>query len=67
MDLTISVDEKLVARARRNAEAMGTSLNRLLIDAIQKLADAEESESITRKNKERAGRAHSGGWGYASD
>ena len=38
MNLTLSVDEELVQRARRRAEALGTSVNQLVREYLEQLA-----------------------------
>lgn len=41
-NLTLSVDEKTIARARRAAEVMGKSLNQLVREHIERLAGAHQ-------------------------
>ena len=44
-NLTLSVDEKTIGRARDAAQAMGTSLNQLVRDHIERLSGAEQREA----------------------
>ena len=44
-NLTLSVDEKTVERARDAALAMGTSLNQLIRDHIERIAGAAQREN----------------------
>ena len=44
MNITFSVDEKTVARARKRAEAMGRSLNQVIREYLQKLAGSDDPE-----------------------
>ncbi len=44
MNVTLSIDEQTVARARKKAEAMGKSLNQLIRDYLQKLAGGDDPE-----------------------
>ena len=41
-NLTLSVDEKMMARARIAAQAMGTSVNQLVREQIERLAGADQ-------------------------
>ncbi len=42
MNITLSVDEKTVTRARERADAMGRSLNQVIREYLQKLAGADD-------------------------
>ena len=44
-NLTLSVDEKTIGRARDAAQAMGTSLNQLVRDHIERLSGADQREA----------------------
>jgi uncharacterized protein DUF6364 len=66
MNLTLSVDEQLVERARKVARAMGKSLNELVREYLRNLAgdddakrDMEELRVLSRRGKGR-----SGGWRF---
>jgi uncharacterized protein DUF6364 len=61
MNLTLSVDEQLVERARKVARAMGKSLNQLLREYLRNLAgdedakrDMEELRALSRRGKGRS-------------
>jgi hypothetical protein len=66
MNLTLSVDERLVKEARRVASAMGKSLNQLLRDYLEELTamhDAEaDVEEMRRLSSEGQGRSK--GWRF---
>jgi hypothetical protein len=66
MNVTLSVDDEIVRRARRQAEAMGTSVNQLVRDYLEVLAgksdphaDAAEFERLSR-----LARGNSRGWKF---
>jgi Family of unknown function (DUF6364) len=66
MNITLSVDDEVVHRARRRAEAIGTSINQLVRDYLEQLAgktdpnaDAEEFERLSR-----ASQGDSRGWKF---
>jgi Family of unknown function (DUF6364) len=66
MNLTLSVEEQLVERARKVARAMGKSLNELVREYLRNLAgdedakrDIEELRALSRRGKGR-----SRGWGF---
>jgi Family of unknown function (DUF6364) len=61
MNLTLSVDEQTVERARKVARALGKSLNELVRDYLRGLAeeqsadrDIEELRELTRRAKGRS-------------
>jgi hypothetical protein len=66
MDITLSVDDEIIQRARGRAETLGTSVDQLIRDYLEQLAgktdpkqDAEEFEKLSR-----LARGHSGGWKF---
>jgi len=44
MNITLSVDERLVRRARKKADALGTSLNQLAREYLERLAGSDDAE-----------------------
>jgi len=55
MNVTLSVDDEVMARARRQAEVLGTSVNQLVREYLEQLAgnsdpneDAAEFERLSR-------------------
>lgn len=55
MNVTLSVDEEVITRARRRAEALGTSVNQLVREYLEHLAgktdpnaDADEFERLSK-------------------
>jgi Family of unknown function (DUF6364) len=64
MNLTLSVDEQLVSRARKRAEALGTSLNQLIRDYLQKLAGGDDPERSIEEFRRLSGKGHSRGWRF---
>ena len=67
MNLTLSIDEQLVQRARKNADAMGTSLNQLVREYIQKLARSEDIEQVIAEFGALSGKGDSGGLRFSRD
>jgi hypothetical protein len=63
MNITLAVDERLVARARKRAEALGKSLNQLIRDYLQNLADDDPERSI-EEFKRLSGGGNSRGWRF---
>ena len=56
MNLTLSVDDEIIQRARRRADAMGKSVNQLVREYLEQLAGrsdraalAEEFHQLTRQ------------------
>ena len=64
MNVTLSIDEQVVARARKKAAALGKSLNQLIRDYLQNLADGDDPEQSVEKFKRLSGRGHSRGWRF---
>jgi hypothetical protein len=44
MSITLSVDERLVRRAHKKANAMGKSLNQLVREYLERLAGTDDAE-----------------------
>jgi len=67
MNLTLSVDEQVVARARKNADALGKSLNQLIRDYLENLAGLDDAERSIRELRRLSGRGNSQGWRFNRD
>jgi hypothetical protein len=66
MNLTLSVDDEIVQKARRRAEQLGTSVNQLVREYLEQLAgrpeptrDAQEFERLSRLSQ-----GNSRGWKF---
>lgn len=64
MNVTLSIDEQLVSRARKKAAALGKSLNQLIRDYQQRLAGGDDPERSIEEFKRLSGRGHSRGWRF---
>ena len=67
MNVTLSVDEQTVEKARKKANALGKSLNQLIRDYLQKLAGSDDPESTIEEFKHLSGSGHSHGWRFNRD
>jgi Family of unknown function (DUF6364) len=67
MNVTLSIDEQLVARARKKADALGKSLNQLIRDYLQRLAGGDDPERSIEEFRRLSGRGHSHGWRFNRD
>ena len=67
MNLTLSVDEQLLAQARKRANALGKSLNQLVRDYLQTLAGTDDPERSIDEFRRLSGRGHSHGWRFNRD
>lgn len=69
VNLTLSIDERLVKRARRRAQAMGKSLNELIRDYLRSLTDEGGADEFARELKSLSGRAEGnrGDWQFDRD
>jgi hypothetical protein len=67
VNVTLSIDEQTVARARKKAEALGKSLNQLVRDYLQRLAGGDNPEQSIAEFKRLSGQGHSRGWRFNRD
>jgi replicative DNA helicase len=67
MNVTLSIDDQIVARARRKAEALGKSLNQLVRDYLQTIAGGDDPERSIEEFKQLSGKGHSRGWRFNRD
>jgi hypothetical protein len=67
MNVTLSIDEQLVARARQKAEAVGKSLNQLIRDYLQSVAGGDDPERSIEEFKRLSGQGNSRGWRFNRD
>jgi len=58
------VDDQLVARARKKAEALGKSLNQLIRDYLERLAGSDDPERSIAEFDTLSGRGDSRGWRF---
>jgi hypothetical protein len=66
MNITLAVDDQILAKARGRADAMGTSVNRLVREYLEQLAgrhssfaDADEFRRLSSISH-----GHSDGWSF---
>ncbi|MBV9032940.1 MAG: ribbon-helix-helix protein, CopG family [Acidobacteriaceae bacterium] len=69
MNITLSVNSEIIEKARRRAEAMGTSVNQLVREYLEQIAgegdaeaNAEEFERLSRNSQ-----GDSRGWKFNRD
>ncbi len=67
MNVTLSMDERLLARARKRAEALGTSLNQLIRDYLESFVGGDDPERSIEEFNRLSGRGHSRGWRFDRD
>ena len=69
MNITLSVDEGTVKRARRAARAQGKSLNQLVREYLQTLSASGDPEAEIQelRNLSRRGKGRSRGWQFDRD
>jgi Family of unknown function (DUF6364) len=64
MNVTLSVDEQLLARARKKAAILGKSLNQLIRDYLQSVAGTDDPERSIAEFKRLSGKGNSRGWRF---
>jgi hypothetical protein len=67
MNVTLSIDDQLVTRARKKAEALGKSLNQLIRDYLQTVAGGDDPERSIEEFKRLSGKGRSRGWRFNRD
>lgn len=67
MNVTLSIDEQLVSRARRKAESLGKSLNQMIRDYLQAVAGGDDPERSLEEFKRLSGQGNSRGWRFNRD
>jgi hypothetical protein len=67
MNLTLSVDDQVVSKARKKAEVLGKSLNQLIRDYLQKLAGGDDPQRSIEEFQSLSGQGHSCGWRFDRD
>ena len=69
MNITLSVDERLVRRARKKAEAMGKTLNQLVREYFERLAGSDDAERDVAELRKlsRGGSVHARRWRFNRD
>ncbi|MFH0343623.1 MAG: DUF6364 family protein, partial [Chromatiales bacterium] len=69
MNITLSVDARLVQRARKKATALGKSLNQLVREYLEQLAGGDDAErdvaELRQLSREASGRPR--GWRFNRD
>ena len=67
MNVTLSLDDQLVSRARKKAEALGKSLNQMIRDYLQSVAGSDDAEQTLKELRELSGTGNSRGWKFNRD
>jgi hypothetical protein len=67
MNVTLSIDDQLVNKARKKAEALGKSLNQLIRDYLQTVAGGDDPERSIEEFNRLSGTGHSRGWRFNRD
>jgi hypothetical protein len=69
MNLTLSIEEQLLKRARRRADAMGKSLNELIRDFLCEITDEGAGGEFERELKTLSAQAggNRAGWQFSRD
>lgn len=65
-NLTLSIDEKTIERARNAAQAMGTSLNQVVREHIERLsgADQRQADHDAYEARAKAAKGRLNGWKF---
>jgi len=62
MNITLSIDDQLLERARKRASEMGTTVNQYVRDRLSELAGEEDIDAQIARFRELSGRGDSSGW-----
>ena len=66
MNITLSINDEVMHKARRRAEALGTSVNQLVRDYLAQLAGKSDPEADAREfvRLSRMAKGNSQGWKF---
>ena len=67
MNVTLSIEDQLVARARKKAEALGKSLNQMIRDYLLTVTGGDDPERSIEEFNRLSGQGHSRGWRFNRD
>lgn len=67
MNITLSVDKQVVARARKRAHVLGKSLNQIIREYLESLAGADDARRTIEEIRQLSGRGNSNGWRFNRD
>lgn len=67
MNVTLSIDERLVERARRIAQASGTSLNQMIRDYLAQMTGDGDLESEIAELRKLSATGSRDGWQFNRD
>ena len=67
MNLTLSIDDQLLEKARKRTSEMGTTVNQYVRDRLAELAGEEDIESSVARFHELSGKGDSNGWKWNRD
>jgi hypothetical protein len=67
VNVTLSIDDQLVARARKKAEALGKSLNQLIRDYLKTVAGEDDTGQDIEEFARLSGLGDSRGWRFNRD
>ncbi len=67
MNLTLSIDDRIVQQARRKAAEMGTTVNQLVRDRLAEFAGDEDSEAAIARFVTLSGLGDSQGWKWSRE
>jgi hypothetical protein len=66
VNLTLSIDDEVVRKARQRAEALGTSVNQLVREYLEQLAGKPDPKELAERLRRLSEQAHgdSRGWKF---
>jgi len=69
MNVTLSIEDDVMRKARRRAEAMGTSVNQLVRDYLAQFAGLTDPDALAAEFEQRsaASKGDSRGWRFHRD
>ncbi len=67
MNITLSIDEETANHARQIASNMGTSLNQLIRDYLERLTNTAQSEEDLQEFIRLSGQGNAEGWKFNRD
>ncbi len=67
MNITLSIDERLIQRAREKLRAAGRTVNQEIREHLERIVGDDDIERDIKFLEETAGRGNSSGWKYSRE
>ena len=67
VNVTLSIEDEVMRRARRRAEVLGTSVNQLVLEYLEQLAGESDTNAVQFERLSKLAQGDSRGWKFNRD